>query len=173
MMGPGLGGGRGRHQGLYGMISDNIRQLNPVLADSTAIRVNSTSYSDLLWGLRGAGHNFGIVTSFESNIFPRGPDTWHYHNYQWKGDVLVPFFNALNKLHNNGTIPVNMAINFGQFYINSSISETTPIISWTFAYRGSAKEAEKLLAPFNAIKPVWDIQGDVPYPEISSSRVQE
>lgn len=85
MMGPGLGGGHGRHEGLYGMISDNIRQLNLVLADGTSIRVNETSYSDLLWGLKGAGHNFGIVTSFELNIFPRGPDTWHYHNYLWRG----------------------------------------------------------------------------------------
>ncbi|KAI8964178.1 hypothetical protein F5Y11DRAFT_364341 [Daldinia sp. FL1419] len=33
MMGPGLGGGRGRHEGCYGTISDNILQPNVVLAD--------------------------------------------------------------------------------------------------------------------------------------------
>lgn len=70
MMGPGLGGGHGPLEGLYGMVSDNFRQLNVVLANGTAIRVNETSYSDLLWGMKGAGHNFGIVTSFEINIFP-------------------------------------------------------------------------------------------------------
>ena len=167
MMGPGLGGGHGRHEGLYGMISDNIRQVNLVLANGTPIRVNSTSYSDLLWGLKGAGHNFGIVTSFELNIYPRGPDTWHYHNYLWRGENLKTVFTALNAFHNNGSTPVNMTLNFGQFYMNASISETEPSIGWTFAYRGSAAEAETLLAPFNAIDAVWDAQGDVPYPEIS------
>lgn len=167
MMGPGLGGGHGRHEGLYGMISDNIRQVNLVLADGTSVRVNQTSYSDLLWGLKGAGHNFGIVTSFELNIFPRGPDTWHYHNYMWKGEYLEPVFTALSIFQNNGSTPVNMTINFGQFLVNSSISEEEPSIGWTFGYRGSAEEAEQLLAPFNAIEAVWDAQGDVPYPEVS------
>lgn len=167
MMGPGLGGGHGRHEGLYGMISDNIRQLNLVLADGTSIRVNETSYSDLLWGLKGAGHNFGIVTSFELNIFLRGPDTWHYHNYLWRGENLKTVFDALNAFHNNGSNPVNMTLNFGQLYLNASISKTEPSIGWTFAYRGSAPDAERLLAPFNAIDAVWDAQGDVPYPAIS------
>lgn len=167
MMGPGLGGGHGRHEGLYGMISDNIRQLNLVLADGTSVRVNKTSYSDLLWGLKGAGHNFGIVTSFELNIFPRGPDTWHYHNYLWRGENLKTVFNALNAFHNNGSTPVNMTLNFGQLYVNASISKTEPSIGWTFTYRGPAHEAEQLLAPFNAIDAVWDAQGDVPYPDVS------
>lgn len=166
-MGPGLGGGHGRHEGLYGMVSDNIRQFNLVLANGTSIRVNETSHGDLLWGLKGAGHNFGIVTSFEMNIYPRGPDTWHYHNYLWLGENLDAIFNALNVLHNNGSTPINMALNFGQFYFNSSVSVEEPIIAWTFAYRGPAEEAEQLLTSFNAIDAIWDAQGDVPYPDIS------
>ncbi|KAI1258551.1 hypothetical protein F5Y18DRAFT_434195 [Xylariaceae sp. FL1019] len=57
--------------------------LNVVTADGPEIQVNHNSYTDLFWGIRGAGHNFGIVTSFEMNISPRGPDTWHYPNYIW------------------------------------------------------------------------------------------
>ena len=41
VLGPGLGGGHGRLEGLYGMVSDNFLQLNVVLADGSAIRVNS------------------------------------------------------------------------------------------------------------------------------------
>ena len=170
LMGPGLGGGHGRHEGLYGMVSDNFRQLNVVLANGTAIRVNETSYSDLLWGMKGAGHNFGIVTSFEMNIFPRGPDTWHYHNYIWRGDKLEAVFNALNDLQGNGTTPVNMTINFGNFLMNTTITSTEPVISWTFAYRGSAEVAEGYLAEFNAIEAVYDEQNDVPYPEVSTAQ---
>lgn len=49
MMGPGLGGGHGRYQGLYGLISDNLVNLNLVLSDGSAIRVNATSHPDLWW----------------------------------------------------------------------------------------------------------------------------
>lgn len=167
MLGPGLGGGHGRHEGLYGMISDNIIQMNVVLANGNAIRVSKSSYSDLLWAMKGAGHNFGIVTSFELNIFPRGPDTWHYHNYIWRGDKLEAVFNALNKLHGNGQTPVDMAINFGNFLMNTTITDKEPVIFWTFAYRGSAKAAQKHLAPFNKIKSVYEESGDLPYPAIS------
>ncbi|KAK2038886.1 FAD-binding domain-containing protein [Colletotrichum somersetense] len=169
MMGPGLGGGHGRHEGLYGMISDNILQLNVVLADGRAIRVNNTSsnYSDLLWAMKGAGHNFGIVTSFELNIFPRGPDTWHYQNFIWQGDKLEAIFNALNNLHDNGNTPVNMTLNFGSFLMNTTISDKEPVIFWTFAYRGNAQEATEYLAPFTKIESVYQESGDVSYPEIS------
>jgi hypothetical protein len=169
MMGPGLGGGLGRHGGLYGLISDNLIQLNVVLANGQAIRVNSTSYNDLLWGLKGAGHNFGIVTSFELAIHPRGPDLWHYHNYIWKGDQLEAVFNALNAFSSsvNGSAPVNMTTNYGNFLMNATISTTEPLIWWTFAYRGSATEAEALLAPFNAIPHAYEEYDDVPYPTIS------
>jgi hypothetical protein len=170
LMGAGLGGGHGRHEGLYGMVSDNIRQLNVVLGNGTAIRVNSTSNSDLLWAMKGAGHNFGIVTSFEMNIFPRGPDTWHYHNYVWRGDKLEALFTALNAFHNNGSTPVNMTANFGNFFMNTTITPDEPVIWWTFAYRGSAADAERLLAPFNAIGSVYEESGDVPYPGISHAQ---
>ena len=170
LLGVGLGGGHGRHEGLYGMVSDNFLQLNVVLADGSAIRVNSTSHSDLLWAMKGAGHNFGIVTSFEMNIFPRGPDTWHYHNYIWRGEKLEDVFNALNDLQGNGTTPVNMAVNFGSFLMNTTITQEEPIISWTFAYRGSAEIANGYLAPFNAIEAVYDESGDVPYPRVSKAQ---
>lgn len=186
-MGPGLGGGHGRQQGHYGLISDNIINLNVVLANGTAIRVNETSHADLFWGMRGAGHNFGIVTSFELRVYPREVDSWYYHNYIWTEDKLELLFTAANELHDNGNTPVNMVANFVTFAMNQTISETDvssdimfvaqigyvsngvhqPVIFWTFAYRGSADEAEKIIAPFNNIEAVYQDYGDVTYPRLS------
>ncbi|KAL4792961.1 hypothetical protein BDV19DRAFT_391616 [Aspergillus venezuelensis] len=53
LLGPGLGGGHGKLEGTYGLVSDNIRQLNSVLADGSAITVNGTSHADLFWALGG------------------------------------------------------------------------------------------------------------------------
>jgi hypothetical protein len=128
-LGPALGGGHGRFEGQYGLISDNISNLNVVLADGSAIRVNETSYADLFWAMKGAGHNYGIVTSFEMKIHPRLVDSGHYHNYVWAEDKLETVFKELNKFHNNGSTPVLMAVNFGEFSIDTNISATKAINS--------------------------------------------
>ncbi|OQE43750.1 hypothetical protein PENCOP_c003G01409 [Penicillium coprophilum] len=168
LLGPGLGGGHGRLEGQYGLISDNFISLNVVLASGEAIKVNANSHADLFWAMKGAGHNFGIVTSFEMKIYPRLVDTWHYHNYVWSEDKLETVFEELNKLHNNGNTPVLMAVNFGEFGLDTKISTTKAVLSWSFGYAGPAADAEKLLEPFNKIGSISEESGDVPYPEIPS-----
>ena len=124
LLGPALGGGLGRYQGQYGLISDNFVSLNVVLANGTETIVSAKSNSDLFWAMKGAGHNFGIVTSAYIKIYPRKASTWHYHNYVWSQDKLEKVFGALNKFQGKGQIPALMGVNFGQFSIEPSISKT-------------------------------------------------
>lgn len=98
-VGAGLGGSHGRLKGLYRMVLDNIIQLNIMLANSSTIRINTTSYNDLYQALRGAGHNFSIIISIETNLYPRRPPTWFYKNYIQTGDKLNNIFTAINILH--------------------------------------------------------------------------
>ncbi|KAL7944096.1 hypothetical protein V8C42DRAFT_358776 [Trichoderma barbatum] len=166
LLGPALGGGLGRYQGQYGLISDNFVSLNVVLANGTTSTVSATSNSDLFWAMQGAGHNFGIVTSAYIKIYPQKGNTWHYHNYVWSQDKLEEVFGALNKFQGKGQIPALMGVNFGQFSIEPTISKTKAVIIWSFAYDGPATEAEKLLAPFNAIPAISRTKGDVSYSEL-------
>ncbi|UKZ78452.1 hypothetical protein TrVFT333_006192 [Trichoderma virens FT-333] len=166
LFGPALGGGLGRYQGQYGLISDNFVSLNVVLANGTSTTVNAISNSDLFWAMKGAGHNFGIITSAYIKIYPRKAKTWHYHNYVWSQDKLEKVFEALNRFQGKGQIPALMGVNFGQFSIEPRISETEAVIIWSFAYDGPAAAAEKLLAPFNAIPAISSTKGDVSYSEL-------
>lgn len=123
-MGPALGGGHGRYEGLYGMVMDGILHYNVVLADGTEIGVNETSHSDLLWALKGAGHNFAIVTSVVKKIYPKETDTWHVHTYTWTQDKLETVFEALNQYHKsfNGTTPPKMGVGWGYTIMDPNIS---------------------------------------------------
>lgn len=121
-MGPGLGGGYGRYQGLYGFISDNLVTLNVVLANGSTTTVSEDTNSDLLWAMRGGGHNFGIVTSFELKIYPKDLDTWYYKNYYWSQDKLEKVVEAVNILYANGTPPVELAIQSGTFLVDSALN---------------------------------------------------
>lgn len=104
-MGPGLGGGYGRYMGFYGLIIDNLLSMNVVLANGSAVSVSESSAPDLWWGMRGAGHNFGIVTSFNSKIYKRTVDEWFYIIYIFRQDKLEPLFEVVNAMMNNGTQP--------------------------------------------------------------------
>ena len=47
-----------------------------VTADGRFLKAGAKDNADLLWGLRGGGGNFGIVTSFEYQLHAVPPRTW-------------------------------------------------------------------------------------------------
>jgi FAD/FMN-containing dehydrogenase len=69
-----LGGGIGRLHRKYGLSIDNLRAVEVVTASGELVRASDDENEELFWGLRGAGHNFGVATSFEFRVHPLGPN---------------------------------------------------------------------------------------------------
>ena len=69
-----LGGGFGYLTRRFGWTSDNVLSMDLVTADGRVVRASERENSDLFWGLRGGGGNFGVVTSFEYKLYPIGPE---------------------------------------------------------------------------------------------------
>jgi len=69
-----LGGGIGWIQRKHGLSIDKLRRVDVITADGSLVRASADENPDLFWGMRGAGSNFGIVTEFEFDLVPVGPE---------------------------------------------------------------------------------------------------
>jgi FAD/FMN-containing dehydrogenase len=68
-----LGGGMGWFRRAFGMSADNVVSVDIVTADGQFRTVSEQEHDDLFWAIRGGGGNFGVVTSFEYQLHPLGP----------------------------------------------------------------------------------------------------
>ncbi|KAK2681723.1 Berberine/berberine-like [Fusarium oxysporum f. sp. vasinfectum] len=77
-----LGGGHGFLTPRHGLTIDNLLKAEIVLADGTIFEASDDTNQDLFWAIRGAGAQFGVVTSFVSRA--------HRQDKVWSGTLAYP-----------------------------------------------------------------------------------
>ena len=153
-----LGGGMGRLQRRFGFTIDNLLSVELVTAEGRRLRASNDENADLFWGIRGAGANFGVVTSFEFRLHPLERTItygWIAFPIERSGEVaaLVRDFIA--------TAPDEawLSMNFGTATAPPFRSEQAgmPILMVSVMHSGSLDDAERDLRPLReGMDPLMD-----------------
>jgi FAD/FMN-containing dehydrogenase len=161
-----LGGGIGWTMRKFGLACDNLVAADVVTADGSLVRVSEDANPELLWGLRGGGGNFGIVTQFEFQLHPLGPTVYAgpiFYPADAAGDLLRTFrdwaggapdeITALVNLTTAPPLPVIPAEWHGR-----------KVAAFIAASAGPVDEGDGLVAAFRAVaEPIADLLGPMPY----------
>lgn len=151
-MGPALGGGHGWLQGRHGLIADQFVSLRVVLADGTLKTIDANS--DLWWAMRGAGHNFGIVTSVTIKIFPIEHTNWAIETLMFTGDKVKALYQAANDhILKNGDQPVDI-INWSYWFNLPQVDPNGPVIEFYIIQEGVDAVDPAYTEPFHALGPI-------------------
>lgn len=97
---PGLGGGHGLLQGQYGLVADQWVSARVVLGSGKAVAVSQEENEDLWWGMRGAGHNYGIVTEVKVKVYEpeQGKRNWAWEAFTFRQEKLEDLYTYVNGL---------------------------------------------------------------------------
>jgi FAD/FMN-containing dehydrogenase len=147
-----LGGGFGWLTRKYGMTIDNLVSVDMITAEGKKIRASESDNGDLFWAIRGGGGNFGVVTQFEFQLFPLGPEIV-------AGLIVFPFNQAkqiLTKYRqfvNSAPEELNVWVVLRKAPPLPFLPETAhgkEVVILPIFYSGAVAETEKLIAPLRA-----------------------
>jgi FAD/FMN-containing dehydrogenase len=162
-----LNGGMGWLRRKYGLSCDNLIAAEVVTANGEIIRASETENTDLLWGLRGGGGNFGIVTSFEFKAYQLGPEvafTFVFYPLEQTKPVLRAHeaFLKQDKAGDVSTIAVLGRVPHAEVFPHEI--HGTPFVGVLGMYAGNAAKGEDFMRPLREIAtPLVDLSSRMPY----------
>lgn len=164
-----LGGGFGFTSHKFGLACDNIMAAEVVTADGRVVRASEHENADLLWGLRGGGGNFGIVTQFEFRLHELGPEVMMlaaFHDGKHMKEVLQYFRDFCERAPDEISLLAACGIFPPDEAVFPNELHGMPFVLFIGVYAGAPDDGERVvqeLRDFNP--PLLDLSGRVPYVE--------
>jgi FAD/FMN-containing dehydrogenase len=154
-----LGGGLGYLMGKHGAVCDNLLSVELVTADGEVVTASEEINPELFWAIRGAGANFGVVTSFRYrlHLLPGVLAGLLLHPRDRTAE-LVEFYREFLR-----DTPDELDTTFG--FLNGP--DGTPLVGVVAVYAGPTDEGERVLEPLRKFGPPFaDLIRPMRYTEV-------
>lgn len=161
-----LGGGFGWLRRKHGLSIDNLVSVDMVTAEGEFVTASETQNQELFWGVRGGGGNFGVVTTFEFQAHPVGPEvmfTVAWYPAETAKHVMTSWRDFM------ATAPDEVSSN-AMFWSVPAIPDLPEeihgkrIVIMVALYSGDPDEGERVLQPLREFgEPLVDLSGKVPF----------
>ncbi|MBX2854220.1 MAG: FAD-binding oxidoreductase [Rhodobacteraceae bacterium] len=166
-----LGGGFGWLSRKHGLTADNLIAADLVTPAGEQVTVDAESDPELLWGLRGGGGNFGVVTRFTFRLHQVGPQVM-FGPTIWRLEdapaVLRHYGEIAPHLPREACVWADLATAPPLPFLDERHHGEKVLILMQF-HAGEAAEAETALAPLrNFGAPIGDAVGPTDYVEAQS-----
>jgi FAD/FMN-containing dehydrogenase len=166
-----LGGGIGWLSRAFGLTCDSLVAAELVSADGSIVPVSEENDRELLWGLRGGGGNFGVVTRFEFRLHPVPVPMFAgfvMHPLQGAREPLAAFMelaaDAPDRLGLNAALVVAPPAPFVPEPVRGR-----PVAILAAGWIGDDAEGADLVRPLREVgEPVLDTFGRMPYTALQS-----
>ena len=166
-----LGGGYGWLGRKYGFAAESMREADVVTDDGEIVKASTEENTDLFWGLKGGGGNFGVVTSLEFTLYPLKAvyGGGIYYPVEKAFEVLDLYARWVTGLPNEMTSSVTI-INFPPFPALPEALRGKSVITVRACYCGDPPEAgRELMRPWRELgEPVMDAFRTMPCGEMDS-----
>ncbi len=158
------GTGSGWLERKYGFAADNVVRADVVTANGELVTASEHENQELLWGLKGGGCNFGVVTEMEFKLSPLAPIIYGglMAFDPAKGPDVVRTWRDLSH-GNDDTGWAALVVTAPPFPFVPEEWHGKQIVGVAGMVAGSHDEAEKIVAPLRALGPVFDLWQPMPY----------
>ena len=156
-----LGGGVGWLVRKCGLSCDNLIEAEIITADGNIVKASLQENPDLLWGIRGGGGNFGIVSSITLRLHEVstviGGMIIHTRD---KSKEAIQFYREFMK-----TAPEELTL----YTALLTSPEGIPIVAFIGCYCGDIEKGEAVMKPLHEFgTPVADLIQPIPYLQMQS-----
>ena len=166
-----LGGGIGWTMRKFGLACDNLAAADVVTSYGELVHTSETENPELLWGLRGGGGNFGIVTQFELELHPLGPMVYAgpiFYPAAAAGDLLRAFRAWAGDAPDEITALVNLTT-APPLPVIPEEWHGKKVAAFIAASTGPMQASEGLVGTFREVaEPIADLLGPMPYQGIQT-----
>ncbi|WP_433633119.1 FAD-binding oxidoreductase [Halomicrococcus sp. NG-SE-24] len=164
-----LGGGFSHLRCKYGLTCDHLASVDLVTADGEYLTASEDENAELFWGLRGGGGNFGIVTGFEFDLHPVGPEVamcLMFYSRDRMAECLRAYREYVASAPEEvSTLTMSGVMPDEELFPGDAVDETKIAIAGCYA--GSKEDGERALMPLREFdEPIVDFSGAMPYVEL-------